>query len=93
MGGKTKSWINPLSENVTPILALRNKNRTSDSNVQHMFMPFLSAIQKEEEVTGPTVLNPDAQTFSNTNGVKTKPATQTILSRQAGDTFGNTYFK
>ena len=93
MGGKTKSWINPLSENVTPILALRNKNRSSDSNVQHMFMPFLSAIQKEEEVTGPTVINPDAQTFKNPTGNKTKTATRTILSRSSGDTLGNTYFK
>lgn len=93
MGGKTKSWINPLSEKVTPILAFRNKDRSGDSNMQHFLMPFLSSIQKTPEVTGPTVINPDAQTFSNPSGNKTKPATQTILSRQAGDTFGNTYFK
>ena len=78
MSGKTKSWINPLSENVTPILALRNKNRSSDSNVQHMFMPFLSAIQKEEEVTGPTVINPDAQTLSNPSGNKTSYANDSV---------------
>ena len=93
MGGKTKSWINPLSEKVTPILAFRNKDRSGDSNMQHFLMPFLSSIQKTPEVTGPTVINPDAQTLSNPSGNKTKPATQTILSRQAGDTFGNTYFK
>ena len=61
--------------------------------MQHFLMPFLSSIQKTPEVTGPTVINPDAQTFTNPTGNKTKPATQTILSRQAGDTFGNTYFK
>ena len=93
MGGKTKSWINPLSEKVTPILAFRNKDRSGDSNAQHFFMPFLSAIQKEEEVTGPTVINPDAQTFTNPTGNKTKTATRTILSRSSDDTLGNTYFK
>ena len=76
-----------------PFKALKNKDMSSDDKVKNLALPLLWLAQKTPEKTGPTVINPDAQTFSNTNGVKTKPATQTILSRQAGDTFGNTYFK
>ena len=75
-----------------PTRVLEHGKISEGNNLMHLFVPF-SQLGADKKGSGPTILNPDAQTFSNTNGVKTKPATQTILSRQAGDTFGNTYFK
>ena len=88
MGGKTKQVLNPLM----PFKALKNKDMSSDDKVKNLALPLLWLAQKTPEKTGPTVINPDAQTFVNPAGNKTKTATQTILSR-SGDTFGNTYFR
>jgi hypothetical protein len=65
-------------------------NKVGD-NLKHLLVPTTMLFNKTEK-DNTTVLNPDAQTFVNPAGNKTKTATKTILSR-SGDTFGNTSFK
>lgn len=89
MGGST---VKDYTTFFIPTRVLEHGKISEGNNLMHLFVP-LSQLGADKKGPGPVVLNPDAQTFSNVNGVKTKPATQTILSRQAGDTFGNTYFK
>ncbi len=91
MGGSTMKRYTTF---FAPTRVLEHGQIGEGNNLLHLMVPF-SQLGSDDfgPQRSPSVINPDAQTFSNTNGVKTKPATQTILSRQAGDTFGNTYFK
>ena len=89
MGGNTAKKATTF---FLPTRVLEHGKISEGNNLMHFLVPF-SQLGASDKKTGPVVLNPDAQTFSNTNGVKTKPATQTILSRSSDDTLGNTYFK
>lgn len=91
MGGKTSKVLNPLM----PFKALTNKDMSSDDKVKNLALPLLWLAQKTPEKTGPTVINPDAQTFVNPAGNKMVQAKKTILSRSvssSGDVLGGTTY-
>ena len=75
-----------------PTRVLEHGKISEGNNLMHLFVPF-SQLGSDDNKQSKIVTNPDAQTFTNTTSRQTVAPSKTILSRQAGDTFGNTYFK